>query len=280
MKPLKRKTPAKAMALLLAAAGLASALAGCGSPIKRSAPPPAPAVTAAPTPAPTPSPTPAPTPVPTLPPLTGVTAAGVGAGLPITVPASAPVDDSYFADAVFVGDSRTVGLQMYAGLDGARYFSGVGLSVSRAFSDVCVSMDGLGLTVAEALRRADYGKVYIMLGLNELGWPDEEAFADEYGRIIDLVQETHPDAVIYVQSILPVSRAKDASGNIYTNANVLRLQRALCRMCYDKGAHYLNVAEALQDSEGFLPSGLTPDGVHLSPEACGAWVDYLRTHTL
>ena len=193
---------------------------------------------------------------------------------------SAPVDDSYFSDAVFVGDSRTEGLRMYSGLTGAKFFSEVGLTVTKAFSDSFVALDGQYLTAAEALRQADYGKVYIMLGMNELGWVYESVFADEYGKIIDVIRESHPGAEIYVQSIIPVSRWKDGSNDIYTNANVVRLQKALCEMCMEKGVHYVNVAEAVQDADGFLPADATPDGLHLTPEYCKIWLDYLRTHTV
>ena len=217
-----------------------------------------------------------PTPVP----VAGSTAAAVGASLPVTVPESAPVDDSYFADAVFVGDSRTEGLRMYSGLTGAKFFSEVGLTVTKAFSDSFVALDGQYLTAAEALRQADYGKVYIMLGMNELGWVYESVFADEYGKIIDVIRESHPGAEIYVQSIIPVSRWKDGSNDIYTNANVVRLQKALAEMCVEKGVHYVNVAEAVQDADGFLPADATPDGLPLTPEYCKIWLDYLRTHTV
>ena len=81
--------------------------------------------------------------------------------------------------------------------------------MTKAFSDSFVALDGQYLTAAEALRQADYGKVYIMLGMNELGWVYESVFADEYGKIIDVIRESHPGAEIYVQSIIPVSRWKD-----------------------------------------------------------------------
>ena len=40
-----------------------------------------------------------------------------------------------------------------------------------------------------------------------------------------------------------------------------------------------NVAEAMQDANGYLPSDATPDGVHLTPDYCKIWMDYLKTHT-
>ena len=215
--------------------------------------------------------------------ITPGTAAAIGASLSVTVPENGRVDDSYFSDAVFVGDSRTEGLRMYSGISPSpKFFSGVGLTVTNVFSDQIVQLNGQWLTVADALRQADYNKVYIMLGMNELGWVYESVYAQDYGRIIDVIRETHPDATIYVQSIIPVSKWKDttAPDRIYTNANVVRLQKVLCEMCEEKNVHYVNVAEVMQDENGYLFSEATEDGMHLTQEYCKIWAEYLRTHTV
>ena len=275
--------------LTMAATGF-SMFSGCGvddGGAVASNPPPAVSSTESPqaTPQPSPSTTPAPeqtepsaTPQAT-PKSNPQTAASVGLGSSVTVPESEAVDDSYFADAVFVGDSRTEGLKMYSGLDSSQFFSSVGMDVDKVFTDQIVSLNGQLLTVAQALEQASYSKVYIMLGINELGWVYESVFADNYARIIDTIRESHPDATIYVQSILPVSQWKDGSNDIYTNANVVRLQKALVAMCEEKGVNYVNVAEGIQDEQGHLPSEATQDGVHLTPEYCQRWMDYLKTHT-
>ena len=215
--------------------------------------------------------------------ITPGTAAAIGASLSVTVPENGRVDDSYFSDAVFVGDSRTEGLRMYSGISPSpKFFSGVGLTVTKVFSDQIVQLNGQWLTVADALRQADYNKVYIMLGMNELGWVYESVYAQDYGRIIDVIRETHPDATIYVQSIIPVSKWKDTTDpdRIYTNANVVRLQKVLCEMCEEKNVHYVNVAEVMQDENGYLFSEATEDGMHLTQEYCKIWAEYLRTHTV
>ena len=215
--------------------------------------------------------------------ITPGTAAAIGASLSVTVPENGRVDDSYFSDAVFVGDSRTEGLRMYSGISPSpKFFSGVGLTVTKVFSDQIVQLNGQWLTVADALRQADYNKAYIMLGMNELGWVYESVYAQDYGRIIDVIRETHPDATIYVQSIIPVSKWKDTTDpdRIYTNANVVRLQKVLCEMCEEKNVHYVNVAEVMQDENGYLFSEATEDGMHLTQEYCKIWAEYLRTHTV
>lgn len=173
------RTALLVLVLISMAGSAATVFSGCGAGTNAgadSAPPvtestPEATVPAAPTPQPTepPDPSPSPTPEVTEPPAdnTGTaaqTAADVGAGLAVTVPESAPVGDEYFADAVFVGDSRTEGLKMYSGLTGTSFFSSVGMAVDKVFTDRVVSLNGQYLTVAEALQQADYSKVYIMLG--------------------------------------------------------------------------------------------------------------------
>lgn len=46
-----------------------------------------------------------------------------------------------------------------------------------------------------------------MFGLNEASWPYSEVFIDEYGDIIDEARAINPNAIIYIQSILPVTKA-------------------------------------------------------------------------
>lgn len=62
-------------------------------------------------------------------------------------------------------------------------------------------------TVADALRQEpQHKRVYIMLGINDLGWPSMETFTGNYSKLIDAVRSSQPNATIYVQSILPVSK--------------------------------------------------------------------------
>ena len=64
-------------------------------------------------------------------------------------------------------------------------------------------------------------------------------------------------------------------------ANVIRLQKALVEMVNSKeGVHYVNVAECMEDNEGYLFSDATEDGLHLNATYCKIWMQYLRTHTV
>ena len=118
-----------------------------------------------------------------------------------------------------------------------------------------------------------------MLGVNELGWASENTFIARYGSLLDGIREAVPDAVIYVQSILPVSKEKSDS-SVYTNSCIQLYNSLIVQMCEEKGAVYLNVAEAVQDESGALPAEATVDGIHLKRPYYEKWKDYIMTHTV
>lgn len=196
------------------------------------------------------------------------------------VPESAAVDDSYFDDAIFIGNSRTEGLKMYSGLTKATFITEVGLTVKTIFTDYCNISGGYKNLCFSEMESREFSKVYIMLGMNELGWVYESVFKEDYGKIIDKIREINPDATIYIQSIIPVSKWKDSNDTTYTIYNVDRLNTQLRALADEKEVHYVDVGGGLMDAEGYLPYEATLDGVHLVPEYCEKWMDYLRTHTV
>ena len=197
-----------------------------------------------------------------------------------TGPTGSPaVDDSYFEDACFIGDSRTQGLLLFAGPGNATDFTYKGLNISQVFNSQTVELGKQKYTVNDALGMRQFGKVYIMLGVNELGWTYPQVFVDQYGDLIDRIKETSPDADIFVQSILPVTAARSAKGDHVNNDRIAEYNAMLKDLCREKGAAYLNVQEAVEDENGCLPADATTDGVHLNKTYCLKWLDYLKTHT-
>ena len=192
---------------------------------------------------------------------------------------SGQVADSYFDDAAFIGDSRTQGLQLYTGLPNATFYATQGLMVDTFISKKFVKAGGGKITIPDAMKNQTFKKVYIMLGVNELGWAYEKVFIQKYGEVVDKVKELQPDAKIYVQSILPVTKAKSDGDAIYNNTKISRYNELIEQMCREKGVTYLHVADAVGLDNGALPAGSATDGVHLNREYCYKWLDYLKTHT-
>ncbi len=192
--------------------------------------------------------------------------------------------DVWLADAVFIGDSRTDGLRLYGGIaDVATFLCQTGLSVYKVDQNQTVIRQGENrVSVLEALGRGSYTKVYLSLGLNELGYFNPAGYAETYGRVIDAVAKRQPDARIYVQLIIPVNDARcRASGAPYyiTNQAVSDYNAALAKLCADKDVTLLAAPPELLDETGQLREDITTDGAHFRPEGYALWRDYLLAHT-
>jgi len=197
------------------------------------------------------------------------------------VPASAPVEEDYFDDALFIGDSRVMGLMLYAGLNKAVFYTEKGVNVNTLLRNPIVTVTGgAKISIPEALKNRQFAKIYIKTGINELGWRNREQFIGAYGKVIDWLRESQPDAVVYVQSILPVSKRKAERDSIINNIHILAVNDMIQKMTWEKDVHYLDVFGGLVNEDGCLPEEAGSDGVHLNKEYCQIWLDYLKRHTV
>lgn len=196
------------------------------------------------------------------------------------VPESEAVEDTYFEDAVFLGDSRTEGFHLYSGLKTGTYLYGVGATVESVFTKKAWPAEDGKVPLLDALKEIECGKVYLMLGINELGWSKKETFHDQYAKVIDRIREDHPDAEIVLQTILPVSAKQDAKGSYVSNERIGVYNGVIRALAEEKDCALVDVAEALAGEDGCLPQNLNFDGVHLNPAGCRIWLEYLRTHSV
>lgn len=204
--------------------------------------------------------------------------AGEEADSSVVVPQSDPVGMEYFSDAVFLGDSRTEGLYLYGNMTEGEFLYAVGATVESVFTKPTQTTDTGKVPMLDALADMECGKVYIMLGVNELGWPRTETFRDQYGKVIDRVRQDHPDAQVIIQSILPVSAEQDAKGTYVNNRRIQEFNDVLRELAEEKNCPYLDVAEAVTGEDGCLLPELTSDGVHLNTKGCAVWREYLMNH--
>lgn len=194
------------------------------------------------------------------------------------VPQGEAVDNDWFSDAAFLGDSLTDGLLLYSDIKGPAHLSYKGLTVQSVRTDRVIRLDGRKYTPLEALGKKTYGKVYILLGINELGWHNDQRFYDGYAQLIDLVRAAQPDARIYLQTLLPVTAEKSESHRWLKNEKVAVYNDLITRLAGEKEAYLVDAHAALADENGALPADESVDGVHLTKAGYQRWADYLRTH--
>ena len=180
-------------------------------------------------------------------------------------------------DALFIGDSRTVGLMEYSGAE-ADFFATVGMSVYNIHDDA-VAVPNVGrVTLEELLGNKNYGKIYVMLGINEVGYNQDQTIG-EYEDLVKEIQKAQPDADVYLQANLHVSRESSENSEYVTNERLDSLNRKIEKLAARKGIHYLDINSQFDDASGALDAEATSDGIHPYAKYYVQWGEWIARET-
>lgn len=191
-----------------------------------------------------------------------------------TEPPYVPVDDSWFDNALFIGESRVDGLKGNARLGEADYFSGTNLMVYDILEAKCSDRTFSELKLTELLSRRDYDKVYIHLGINECG-SNIENFISQYQWIIKTIREKEPDACIILMSILPVTEAY-ATQPAFQPENLAMFNARIQELAADENMRFLDNNLWAADDRGFLIEDYTNDGCHPHGGGNLIWAQWIK----
>lgn len=181
-------------------------------------------------------------------------------------------------DTLFIGDSRTVGIMEYAGLEDANFFCSTGMSVFHVRTER-VSVPGVGkVTLSELLTGRKYGKIYIMLGINELGY-DFQSIIDAYRELIAFVECCQKDAVIFIQANLHVSKKRSESDKYFNNPAIDKLNLALSELADNDKIFFLDSNYLFDDKDGCLSADKTSDNTHLYAKYYTEWGNWICRET-
>lgn len=193
------------------------------------------------------------------------------------------VEDDYFADAVFIGDSRTVGMFEYGGLEEtAAFYASTGLTVYKLFDSEIVAVEGQRkkISVEQALSQNSYAKIYLMIGINEMGTGTVESFVEAYKEAVDHLLELQPDAILYIQGIIKVTTERSEQGDYINNEGIEARNEALSQLADNERIFYLDVNPEICDETGGMEASYTFDGVHLKAQYIDIWKTYLKEHAI
>ncbi|NJK27864.1 MAG: hypothetical protein HC925_04100 [Coleofasciculaceae cyanobacterium SM2_3_26] len=117
-----------------------------------------------------------------------------------------------------------------------------------------------------ALAATRPNEIYVMAGINDirLGRSDGEILSNLRAIARELKQQ-HPQARIYLQSILPTRYAAIAPSRLrYLNQNIAAIAR-------QEGAIFVDLSPQFASAGGVLTRELTTDGLHLSHLGYRVW---------
>ncbi len=189
------------------------------------------------------------------------------------------VDLSYFDDALFIGDSRMLGFGMYSGLNNATFYAVTSFSLFRYETMPVVQTATGKVPIFDALPYDQFTKIYIKVGLNELGGSDS-AFMQTYDEFVTKLRQMEPRAIIYTHAILPVTAEKSRTDHTHSNENINARNEALKQYAEEHKCYYIDIKPVVSEPDGSLMPEMAGDGIHLKAGYMELWKEYLRTHAV
>ena len=187
------------------------------------------------------------------------------------------VDESYFDTVLFIGDSRTVGLSQYGRLGKADYFADTGMTVFNVLTETASDTGFSAQTLPELLQTRSYDRIYVMLGINEIGYALDRVL-DQYGTVVETLQSLQPDAILVLCANLHVSRSAAAATPRLEPSHIQELDDRIAQLADGDRIVFLDVNPEFCDSEGYLRDDLTGDGVHPYGTGYELWAEWLVDH--
>ena len=200
------------------------------------------------------------------------------------------VDASYFDDALFIGDSRTVGLRDYSvgNLKNATFFCTSGMIAGYAMRgeyEYTSGVDASGIktkygktTLAALLAERKYGKIYIMLGINEMGDYVKNIVAN-IGYLADMVRQYQPDALIFLCANLHVTKeySDNRVNKFISNEKIDQVNAGIAALADYRKTYYIDINEFFDDENHALTAPYSGDGVHVYGKYYRQWSEWLCT---
>ena len=202
--------------------------------------------------------------------------------------------NDFFNDAVFIGDSVSLGLRNYAvnernnnrqclgsaqflcagsmGFVNSRYAVGQKNAIHPKYQ-------GKEMMIEDAVKACGAKKVFIMLGMNDFSGYNRSVVKQKAIETFTSIEKVNPEVKIYVQSVTPVTKNKE-HGN-FTNESIDKFNKELKAICDEYGYEFVDVASVMKDGNNSMKPEYCGDntesgmGIHMSSKGCKAWVDYL-----
>jgi lysophospholipase L1-like esterase len=150
------------------------------------------------------------------------------------------------------------------------------MNVYNVFDDkVSETKDTSSYNLAELLSAKKFGKIYILLGINEIGY-SYSSVVNNYSTVIDYIRQYQHDAKIIIQSNMHVTKKKsDSNPNTFSNSRIDELNRRLSALADNKKIFYLGFEEIFDDASGAMSAEYSGDGVHLYAKCYKLWRDWI-----
>lgn len=198
-------------------------------------------------------------------------------------PSEQIVDSSFFDDAVFVGDSQGLALYTFAAGNGqlgkAKFLARNSYSLySAATNTMYMTLRGEEYKLETAIAYTGAKKVFIMLGMNDVGNFETDKIMENYQRVLDRIRKKNPDVDIYIQSIFYAWTGGETKR--VNNQAIGDFNSRLPAFAEENNCVFIDIASWLVDSTGGTATAFSSDKyVHINADGMQVWIDALKACT-
>lgn len=190
------------------------------------------------------------------------------------------VDESWFDNTLFIGDSRMQGLSLYARSGNAHYFTVQAMTFVTVFKKTLSDQDNFtNKTLEQLLCENQYDKIIVNFGLNEAGGGSYSWFCKRFEQFMEKLRAWQPEAKIILNGIMPVTREyitdSKYGGDYWRPENLRTLSEVFRSYANGTDVFYIDCTEYFADSEGYLYNSVTGDGCHPRPKYYKTWRDWM-----
>ncbi|MCR5009721.1 MAG: hypothetical protein K6A91_02135 [Clostridia bacterium] len=187
--------------------------------------------------------------------------------------------DGYYSDALFVGDSRFVGLQTYGKIDGALWFCSTGLGINN-YNSKGVDVRGYGdINLETLLKKKSFGKIYIGMGINDLGY-NMDKLKSKFADLFETIRKLNPDAMLILVSNLHVGYSRSSTDKWVNNSRINELNSYFESLQDGHTVFYLECNGLFDNANGDMDSTYTHDSTHILGKYYTVWGDYIKAHAI
>lgn len=187
--------------------------------------------------------------------------------------------EEYFADACFIGDSRTVGISQYSGIENATFLCKTSLSIYD-YDKPKITYGEEKMSIHDILAENQFAKIYLMVGINECGTGTPQSFYERYRDVVNDIRRLQPEALIFIQGNLFVTQEKSNESDTITNENIAARNELIATLANQKDIFYIDINESSLCEEGALIADYTWDQVHVKAQYYPIWKDFLLHHAI
>lgn len=167
--------------------------------------------------------------------------------------------DDTEGEIVFLGDSITQQME-WSELFGDLRYKNRGIDGNKS-KDV--------LRRIEEVTSSHPQKVFLMVGINDLGSRTPAQVAPTIQAIAEAVESQSPETMLFVQSVLPVNNLIVDTGRRLED--IRELNAMLSEHCRRHECVFIDLFEQFADESGALKRDYTYDGIHLNGEGYRHW---------